>query len=99
MSDAKDQDLDPGDEVTACYPEQKFSPVQYHTFSVGGYFVKTHVRQGETGAQALARAYGVAEKFARAEFTKARDEYLDRVTGIDDEVERRSKQAKAQRRG
>lgn len=98
MSDKK-QDLDPGDEVTAFYPEQKFSPVQYHTFSVGGYYVKTHVRPGETGQQALARAYGVAEGFARAEFTKARDEYLDRINAIEDEVDRRAKQAKAQRRG
>lgn len=72
-------DEERADEVTACYGEQKFSPVQYHMFNVGPFFYKTQVRRGETPAEALDRAYRVCVEAARKAYPIARDEFLERV--------------------
>jgi len=67
------------DEVTATYPEQKFSPVQYNSFGVGPFYYKTHVRPGETPEAAMARAFAVCQKMAREAYGHVRDDYFERV--------------------
>lgn len=86
LSAAEQDDLDPGDEVTAIWATEKFAPVQFHSFDVGPFIVRTKVRAGETGAQAFARAYAACHKAARATYPEKRDEFIANVTDADEKV-------------
>jgi hypothetical protein len=70
---------EPLDEVTVFFGEQKFSPVQYQSFSVGPFIMKTKVRPGESPEDAMARAYAALEKHARAIWPQARDGFIKSV--------------------
>lgn len=63
---ADPNDLDTGDEVTACWGPEKYSPYRYQPFELGPFIAKTKVRPGETGSQAMARAYRVCLGFAKS---------------------------------
>lgn len=42
--------------ITVAFGEERFAPVQYESFTFGGIYYKTQVRQGETPEQAFDRA-------------------------------------------
>lgn len=90
MERTKKDDLDVGDEVVATFAPEKFAPIQFHSFDIGPFIAKTKVREGETGEEAMQRAYNVARNFARKTFPEKRDEFFDRVDAADEECDRRA---------
>lgn len=72
-------DLNVGDEVTATWAPNKLAPVQYHSFDVGPFSCTTTVREGESGEEAMLRAYNVCVKVARDTYAQKRDEFLENV--------------------
>ena len=72
-------DLDVGDEVTAIWATEKFAPVQYQSFDVGPFIVRTKVREGETGIEAFKRAYAACRAAARSTYPEKRDEFIANV--------------------
>lgn len=71
--------LGPGDEVAFTVGREGFTPVKFHTFEVGPFTVTTKVREGETGAEAVARARVAAQAIFDAEYKRKLDAYLDHV--------------------
>jgi hypothetical protein len=63
------------EEVTASWVS-KYAPIQYHSFDVGPFYCKTTVKPGETTEEAMARAFDVCLKAARAAYPLARDAFL-----------------------
>lgn len=61
---------DLGDLVTYSTGEIKLSPRQYETISVGGIYVETHVREGESHHDALRRIIDECERMQWEEFTR-----------------------------
>jgi hypothetical protein len=58
---------DAGDEVSATWGREKYSPVQYNDCDVGPFSGTTHVRAHESRAQAFARLTGELTALAEAE--------------------------------
>lgn len=65
--------------MTAFFAPEKYSPVRYHTMELGPFIAKTKVRPGETGFQAMERAYTLCEKWARASWKQKLKEFIERV--------------------
>lgn len=58
--------------VTVSWGEELFSPKQFHTVKIGPFHSTTAVRQGETHAQAMARAMKELTAFAEGERVRKR---------------------------
>jgi hypothetical protein len=58
----------PGTTVTVSWGEETFSPVQYNSFRIGGNSITTLVQEGETVAEAYARAWASLEELGRMQF-------------------------------
>ncbi len=68
LSSGGDDDAKFGMTVTATFGRELFQARQYTSFEIGPHSVTTAVRAGETGEQALERAYAKARSFAEREF-------------------------------
>lgn len=73
---------DEGTEVTVSWGEEKFSPVQYNSFSVGPYFAKGKTRAGESVMQASNRLMRGLCEFAEHERKTKTDGYLQALREI-----------------
>lgn len=62
--------------VVVTWGEEKYSPKQFHTYSVGPFTDCTEVREGETRADARARLYKELVKFAESVRDAKRDSFL-----------------------
>jgi hypothetical protein len=67
------------DVITVVYGQQKFAPVQYHSFDIGPFSMSTTPRPGETYEQAYERAYGFLESCAKNAYKSALAAFLLRV--------------------
>ncbi len=68
-----------GDEVTIILAAEKFAPVQYHSFDIGPFMVKTTTRPGETLTDARKRVMPELRRQAEEEFKERLTEHLERV--------------------
>lgn len=82
------------DEVTACFAEERFSPIQYQSFGVGPFWAKTRVRAGETTEQALMRAYEACRAAARLSYRDKRDEFIANVAGAEQAAKEASRRSR-----
>ena len=73
------EDDEGGDEVTVILAAEKFAPVQYHSFDIGPFMVKTTRRPGETLGEVRARVWPELRAMATAEFAERLPEHLARV--------------------
>ena len=67
-----------GESITISFGEEKFSPVQYHSFTFGGLFYRADVREGETPEQAFERGWKFLESCAIKQFKAKRDGFWQR---------------------
>jgi hypothetical protein len=67
-----------GEQITISFSEERFAPVQYHSFAFGGLFYRTHVREGETPEQAFERGWEFLESCAIRQFKAKRDGFWQR---------------------
>jgi hypothetical protein len=74
-----DEDDEGGDEVTVVLAAEKFAPVQYHSFDVGPFMVKTTRRPGETLREVRARVMPELCAQQEAEFNERLPLHLARV--------------------
>jgi hypothetical protein len=65
--------------MTVVWPEQRFSPVEYHSFGVGPFSVVVTVRPGETPDQAFDRAWNFLAAQARKMYPSALADFLCKV--------------------
>lgn len=68
---------DVGEQVTATWPRQLFSPFAYNSYEAGPYSATTTIRPGETRASALARAQAGLDEFAAIEVVRKREQFLE----------------------
>ena len=64
--------------ITVSFGEERFAPVQYESFTFGGIYYKTQVREGETPDQAFDRAWNFVNECAKRQFVAKRDGFWDR---------------------
>lgn len=67
---------DEGTEVTVCWGEEKFSPMQYNSFGVGPFFAKGKTRPGESIYDASQRLMQDIAAFAERERSRKVKDYL-----------------------
>lgn len=77
--EARNGDLDDGDEVSWTAGKETFCPVKFHAFDVGPVTVTSRVRPGETTGAALARVRAVANVAWSAEYLEKLAGHLARV--------------------
>lgn len=77
------QELSP-DEVTACWGEEKYSPVQFNFVAHGPFYAKVRLRPGESPEQALMRGMDVCRTVAAKSWPVRRDAFLDRLKDIEE---------------
>ena len=75
---AEVQDLG-GDEITIILGQEKYAPVQYHSFDVGPFIVKTTRRPGETVAEVYERLMPELRACSQRAFDEALPRFLERV--------------------
>jgi hypothetical protein len=71
----------PGTQITVVYSEQRFAPVQYHSFGIGPFTTVVTVADGETGMEAFIRGYTFLQACARAIYTATKQDFMDRAQG------------------
>ncbi len=71
----------PQDRITVFAGEEKFSPVQYHSFAIGGYSYTTTIRGDETPEEAFTRAWSFLSQMKRNAFAEARADFYARLKG------------------
>lgn len=64
--------------ITVAFGEERFAPVQYESFTFGGIYYKTQVRQGETPEQAFDRAWNFVNECAKKQYIAKRDGFWER---------------------
>ena len=77
-----------GTTIRVTYGAEKFSPIQFHTFDVGGGFIDVQIRPGETPLDAWRRGYDILRQMTAAEFKAKLPDYAKRVTEADAFVRR-----------
>jgi hypothetical protein len=78
--------VDVGDTITVVWGEEKFSPVQYNSFAVGGSSVTVRVRQGESPKQAHDRAWRMLESMAADEVKAKTAGFVERLKEVNEQV-------------
>lgn len=68
-----------GDVITVTHGPETFTPIKYHTFTIGPFTANTHVLPCETAADAYRRAMSELRKLMEAEFEARCRGYLERV--------------------
>lgn len=68
-----------GDEITITFGAQKYAPIQYQSFDIGPFTVRTVRRPGETFAEVYARVAPELRAMAEQEFKERLAEHLARV--------------------
>lgn len=68
-----------GDEVTIIIGAEKYAPVQYHSFDVGPFIVKTVRRPGESIAQVFARVKPQLQEMSEITYKESLARFLARV--------------------
>lgn len=56
------------EEITVCWSEEKFSPIAYNSFGIGGFYFRTKIQPDETPEQAFDRGWEFLDKMARKHF-------------------------------
>ena len=67
------------DRITVTASEERFSPVNYHTFAIGGFTYTTSVREDETAEQAFNRAWSFLQRMKKEKFKEVRDDFYERL--------------------
>jgi len=77
------QDMDPVpvqgtsvETVTVVWPEEHYSPVQFHHYKVGPFTTTVNRKPGEAIQEACARAMNQLDAFAKQERMRKHDEYM-----------------------
>lgn len=65
--------------VTVVWPEELFSPIQFHTYKVGPFTATVNRKPGEAIQEACARAMGQLDAFAKQERMRKHDDYMAHV--------------------
>lgn len=68
-----------GEEVTIIFGAEKYAPVQYHSFDVGPFIVKTTRLPGETMTELYQRVTPALREFSQVAFKEALERFLERV--------------------
>lgn len=71
--------VEPGTLIRVTYGAQKFSPVKYHTFDIGGGFIDVTVRPGESALDAWKRGRAILDQIVEEEFRGALVGFTKRV--------------------
>lgn len=72
-------ELMPGDTLTVFVGQEKFSPVQFHSFAIGGHSATTTIQEGETAEEAFNRVRDFLSRKKREEFVVERKDYYERL--------------------
>lgn len=67
-----------GDLITVTWGEEKFSPVQYHSFAVGPFSITSKLLPGETYEMAYTRLWNHLDNIARTCFIMKRNDFYRR---------------------
>lgn len=65
--------------ITVAHGEEVFSPVQYHSFRVGGHSITVAPRDGESALDAAKRASVMLAELVDWEFEQTRAAFKDRL--------------------
>jgi hypothetical protein len=84
-------DVEPGTVIRVTNGAEKYSPIQFHTFDVGGNFIDITVREGETIDEAWRRGFAVLEYMIAQEFQAKLSAYADRILAADSHVRERAR--------
>lgn len=74
-----DPDDEGGDEITVTLAAEKYAPIQYQSFDIGPFVIRTTRRPGETIAEVFARVMPELRAQAAQEFAARLPEHLARV--------------------
>jgi hypothetical protein len=72
------------DTVTVTWSEERFAPVQYHSFGIGPFWMTTKIRPDETPEQAMERAYTALDAVARRLYSQKRKGFFERLDAKDE---------------
>jgi len=67
-----------GDEIEVSWGPELFTPIQYHTITVGPFRVKIHIQPGETEGAAFSRGWKYLDRMGRQAYQDALPAFLDR---------------------
>ena len=71
---------DDGLDVIKVYTgEERFSPVDYHSFSIGGFTYTTKIQRDETPEEAFSRAWAFLQRMKKEKFPEARNDFYERM--------------------
>ncbi len=71
-----ERDSEAGAEIEVVWAEQRFSPVQFHSFGVGPFACTVRVERGETPEEAFDRGVRFLRACARRAYPQARDDFF-----------------------
>lgn len=74
-----EQDKLDADYISVYVGEERFSPLDYHSFGFGGFRYTTAIQPGETEEQAFTRAWDFLSKMKREKFLEARNDFYKRL--------------------
>lgn len=69
----------PVETVTVVWPEELYSPIQFHTYKVGPFSTTVNRKPGEAIQEACARAMAQLDAFAKQERLRKHDDYMAHV--------------------
>lgn len=69
----------PVETVTVVWPEELYSPIQFHTYKVGPFSTTVNRKPGEAIQEACARAMAQLDAFAKQERMRKHDDYMAHV--------------------
>jgi hypothetical protein len=81
-----DDSVPAGTLIRVTYGTEKFSPIQFHVFEVGGCFIDVRVTEHETALDAWRRGYAILKQMVAEEFKGKLSAYAKRVTAADNYV-------------
>lgn len=67
-----------GEYIRVYVGEERFSPIEYHSFSIGGFGFTTQIKPGETPEQAFERAFEFLQAMKKKHFAAVRADFFDR---------------------
>jgi hypothetical protein len=86
--------MDDSDFIEVVWGPEVYTPVAFHTLTIGPFKRRTKLRPGETEEQAGQRVWDALNKMAQAIFNKQKGEYLNRVGEYRKEALTRAKAAR-----
>lgn len=84
--------MDEEEFIEATWGPEMYTPVAFHTLTVGPFKARTKRHKGETGEAAFERVYAILEAIGQKAFERQKGAYLNRVGVI-------AREARASARG